>query len=512
MRFFDLISLPLAALWQQKVRTLLTTLGVVFGAFVLAASLSIGQGVQDIIARMSRRSDLLRKIQVTERYSPSVSDKVNEQIEVKGQFDDARKQRLQQAIEGQDSRTSYVAVDLNREILKKLAEIPHVTQVVPSVYANGFVVLGEKSQSASMSSSPVENSDCLGRIVAGRFFESVNEKSLVIHEYLLYRLGLTTDAEMNAAVGRKLRLEFRRRHDQSRFILYIEKSDNSAMTREEQATIDKISNQLPAIVPKLELTPSDLLVLNNVIQPGQPQATETFQAELTIVGILRQRTAKEENAYWDPFRSYSEIVLPSQTALELVFRVMPEGSQSAQSAVVLVEREEHARGVVEKITELGLQPHAPIEHIERERLMYLLIFGGMTCVAAVALLVAALGITNTMLMSVLERTREIGIMKAVGAGNGTLQFIFLLEGALIGLLGGSCGLLACWGASFPGDAYIRNLVTRDMKIDIEGSIFVFPPWLAVVVITFAVLVTTLAAVLPARRAARIDPVKALRHE
>ena len=144
--------------------------------------------------------------------------------------------------------------------------------------------------------------------------------------------------------------------------------------------------------------------------------------------------------------------------------------------------------------------------------MYLLIFGGMTCVAAVAVLVAALGITNTMLMSVLERTREIGIMKAVGAGNGTLQFVFILEGALIGLFGGSLGLLACFGASYPGDAYIHNRVTRDMQIEIEGSLFAFTPTMMIAVIGFSVLVTTLAAVIPARRAARIDPVTALRYE
>jgi putative ABC transport system permease protein len=144
--------------------------------------------------------------------------------------------------------------------------------------------------------------------------------------------------------------------------------------------------------------------------------------------------------------------------------------------------------------------------------MYLMIFGGMTCVAAVALLVAAVGIANTMLMSVLERTREIGIMKAVGASSGQLQFIFLLEGAIIGLIGGVVGLLSAWAASFPGDAWLRSMVSRDLKIELKETIFVFPPWVILVVISFAVVVTTLAAVYPARRAARIDPVAALRHE
>lgn len=81
-----------------------------------------------------------------------------------------------------------------------------------------------------------------------------------------------------------------------------------------------------------------------------------------------------------------------------------------------------------------------VEQIEREQFTYKLVFGGTTCVAAVALLVAALGITNTLLMSVLKRTREIGILKAVGARDRHILSIFLVEGALIGVTGGLMGL------------------------------------------------------------------------
>jgi putative ABC transport system permease protein len=161
---------------------------------------------------------------------------------------------------------------------------------------------------------------------------------------------------------------------------------------------------------------------------------------------------------------------------------------------------------------MGFRAHSSLEFVEQQRLMYLLIFGGMTCVAAVALLVAAIGIANTMLMSVLERTREIGIMKAVGASNGHLQFIFLVEGAIIGLLGGNVGMILAWTASFPGDAWVRSTVSRDLKIELHEPIFVFPAWITATVLLFAVLVTTLAAVYPARRAAKVDPVAALRHE
>jgi putative ABC transport system permease protein len=118
-----------------------------------------------------------------------------------------------------------------------------------------------------------------------------------------------------------------------------------------------------------------------------------------------------------------------------------------------------------------------------------------------------------MLISVLERTREIGIMKAVGAANGHVLFIFLFEGALIGLAGGACGLGLARGISIPGDAWVRSMVSRNLvNVELKESLFVFPPWLALAVLSFAALVTTLAAVYPARRAARIDPVAALRHE
>ena len=117
-----------------------------------------------------------------------------------------------------------------------------------------------------------------------------------------------------------------------------------------------------------------------------------------------------------------------------------------------------------------------------------------------------------MLMSVLERTREIGIMKAVGADNSHLQFIFLVEGTLIGMLGGAIGLLLAWTASYPADTWVHSMVMRELKVNLKGSIFVFPGWMVATVVLFTVLVTTLAAVYPARHAARIDPVSALRHE
>jgi putative ABC transport system permease protein len=117
-----------------------------------------------------------------------------------------------------------------------------------------------------------------------------------------------------------------------------------------------------------------------------------------------------------------------------------------------------------------------------------------------------------MLMSVLQRRREIGIMKAVGAANWQLQAVYVIEGGLIGLIGGLLGLGLAWLISFPGDAWVREMVHRDMNIDLSGSIFAFPRWIGVTVLVFTVGVTIVAALYPARHAAKVDPVTALRHD
>src|SRR5262249_10281560 len=115
-------------------------------------------------------------------------------------------------------------------------------------------------------------------------------------------------------------------------------------------------------------------------------------------------------------------------------------------------------------------------------------------------------------MGVLERTREIGVMKAVGAREGHIQFIFVVEGAVIGLAGGLLGLLLAWAASHPADAWMRALLAEHTTIKLKDAVFGFPLWLVLGAPAFACVMTTLAALYPAWRASRVNPVTALRHE
>jgi putative ABC transport system permease protein len=127
----------------------------------------------------------------------------------------------------------------------------------------------------------------------------------------------------------------------------------------------------------------------------------------------------------------------------------------------------------------------------------------------IALAVASLGIINTLIMAIYERTREIGMMKAVGASRGTIRFLFTIEAGTIGFWGGLTGVILAWifGQIINFVSHLTFL--QDYK---EFNISAFPLWLIVAVIVLSTGVALVAGLLPANRAARLDPIAALRYE
>jgi putative ABC transport system permease protein len=132
-------------------------------------------------------------------------------------------------------------------------------------------------------------------------------------------------------------------------------------------------------------------------------------------------------------------------------------------------------------------------------------------IGGLALFVAAIGIANTMVMAVYERTREIGILKAVGASPGDIRRLFVAEASLIGLVGGVVGTVLGWLLGLGlNAAFLAYLRWQEMPM--EGTFFVVTGWLVALALTFATVVGLLAGLYPAARAARLDPLEALRYE
>jgi len=131
-------------------------------------------------------------------------------------------------------------------------------------------------------------------------------------------------------------------------------------------------------------------------------------------------------------------------------------------------------------------------------------------VGMIAIVVASLGIINTMVMSILERYKEIGIAKAVGASDRDVKKIFFFETGVIGFFGGIFGLILGWMVSMLINLIINSFATRQGAPYV--NYFSFPWWLCLGAIGFSIFVSLAAGIYPTIRAARVDPVIALRHD
>jgi len=163
-----------------------------------------------------------------------------------------------------------------------------------------------------------------------------------------------------------------------------------------------------------------------------------------------------------------------------------------------------------EIKEMGLEVFSMGDQFAEIKRSFLIIDALLGAIGLVALFVASLGIVNTMLMSILERTREIGIMKAIGASNREIKLIFFVETSVIGFLGGIFGLILGWLVTRLANVFM-NVQLKPLG-EAEVDLFYFPVWLILGSILFSIVVSLLAGLYPAIRASKIDPVRALRHD
>lgn len=479
MRAYDLIELAGRNLREAGLRNSLTTVGIGVGVASLVAMLSLGVGLQKLANRQLGRSGLFDTIVVTSRQD-SRGPRFTEAAPVTGQ-----------------------AKPLDEDARHQFEQMPNVAEVYPNFSAvgdirlesnkngNHYTVVGTLPQSAHNSESFDD--------VQGTFFSSgTAQEAIILSDFGRELLDIPreprgvdvklTQDQTNQLLGKYIVLRYHKR----------EAGESAPLAGK--------------TTKKGERDPDDVDSDDQMSQDEQSFNLVPQQLKLKIVGIV----SSEPNRGLRQGRT--PVFLPLQLAEsldmvqagELLGTLRPSQTKTYVALIVHVAKSKAVQQVEEDIKKEGfntfsiLDASKGITRFFTYLDMFLGIFGSL------ALAVASLGIVNTLAMAILERRREIGIMKALGASDGDIQRIFSFEAIAMGIMGGALGAGLGWTIGRVIN-FVTNVYLQRQDIKPENFWVVTPP-LVIAALVFSFLVSWGAGLYPAYRAARLDPVQALRHD
>lgn len=247
---------------------------------------------------------------------------------------------------------------------------------------------------------------------------------------------------------------------------------------------------------------------------------KTYKAN--IVGIVNKSQTYDDNYVILPLDTLEKI----KKDMEKVYSNNGPSSNNTQKGyqrvIIKCDDIEKVQEVMDKVKDMGeFNVYSPIEFISSAKKTNTSIQILLGSIGGISLFIAAIGITNTMVMAIYERTREIGIMKVIGAKVADIKKLFLLEAILIGFLGGGIGVLFSHLISFAlnkGAPFIMGLMGMapgmgmGMVEEEASKISSIPIWLSISSLIFASLIGLLAGYFPARRAVKIEALKAIKSE
>jgi len=467
MNLLDVLRFSLENLRRSKLRTLLTTLGVIIGIGALFSMVSFGVGLQRNVTEAFTANDLFTTLRV---------------FPVKMKIEEAMSGNLAGAMNGMQQKTRA----LDDSAVALIAAMPEVAIVFPE---NTFPVrirfLGRETNT---------NLRCLpaamgafkpyDRMGWGAFFTSDSAQEAILSYSTLGQLDLSVEP--------------------------IEK---------DSAHVRRTLRRVPAD----SLLGAEIEVITSVLDLGQTMGMSgngrlPFSEQVTrlrIAGIRPKPYAfsspQTEGGILVPLATGKRIPRFAFTSMWSLLR-RSQAPEGYEVLYVRLKKLDDLGSVRKRLEELKFSVFALADQFEEIRRGFLMIDMALGAVGTIALIVASLGIINTMVMSILERTREIGVMKAVGASGRQIQAIFFFEAGVIGLWGGSLGVVLGWLVSRLANWIANIWVAHQGGAGGEIDFFYLPIWLIAGALLFSLLVSLLAGWYPATRASRINPVAALRHD
>ncbi|MCH4890586.1 ABC transporter permease [Acidaminobacter sp. JC074] len=230
--------------------------------------------------------------------------------------------------------------------------------------------------------------------------------------------------------------------------------------------------------------------------------------KMDVTGVLVGKGGWEDNTSYMSFYAYEKLVEADQRKYGSGQRERkkPGTKEDKYDTIkVKVDKVDNVMPIQNQIKEMGYEAWSNAEWLEGEQNQALIIQGVLGGIGGVSLLIAAIGITNTMIMSIYERTREIGVMKVLGARLKDIKNLFLFEAALIGLFGGTIGL----GLSVLVSKIINKVAGNMMGDFVSSGISYIPMYLMIAALIFATLIGIISGYYPARRAMKLSALKAI---
>ena len=474
MKLFDMVALGFGNLRRSKLRTLLTTLGVVIGIGALTSMVSFGTGMQKNVTEMFEANDLFTSLFVSSR-------NINAERAMEGDVES-----LTEAI-------AQPAATLTDSTLEVISGLNGVEIAYPEITFPVKVRMDGEETRTTLRALPAAMRDHkpFDKIEFGGFFSSDTSRAVVVEWSMLRRLNLVVEdpGARGVPVGADTL-------NGKRVV-----PPDSILGRSIEVVSASLDRQSVLANP-----------VQAILNPGRTSFKQT-STRLEICGITKRPTA-----FSNP-RGLSGVVVPIKTAAGIprlgfssVWELLGRSGNNDvyNSFYVRVKDVKDMAPVRKTIEAMGLHVFSISDQLKEMRRAFLIMNSILGAIGTIALIVAALGIINTMVMSILERRREIGIMKAIGGSEDEIRMVFFVEAAIIGVVGALFGLVLGWGAT-----RVANLIVNSQMLP-EGEpavdFFYFPAWLIVGAVLFSVVISLAAGVYPAFRAARVDPVEALRHD
>ena len=455
----DTASLSLRNLRQSKLRTALTTLGVSIGIASLAGMVSLGVGLQDQIVGRFLQSGVFDAITVV---SPSMLGAPGAFLAGRGGLRGGLRGRGGLAGSEQSS-----APKLNEQALKQISALENVREVYPNLRVPVELTLGEFSRLVTVAgvSMSSKGQGAFQTLSHGEFFASESDSSCMLSLDMAKQIAAQDPGSL---IGKSLTLSYAASRANGT------ESDSAGGFR-----VQRVDLQC-RIVGIVERDPGPF-----PIGGGGPVSV------MIPLGLAKTIDA--------------DIISNAQSLLR-----DPLQPKSYASVTVKVSQARFTQDVEDRIRRLGYSVFSVNDALRGAKNAFIILDIVLSLIGSIALAVSSLGIVNTMIMSILERTREIGIMKAIGASDNDIRRIFLIEASVIGLLGGFVGVALGWVVgriiNFGANVYIRS------QGGTPGTLFSLPLWLVASAIVFSIVVSLIAGSYPASRAARLDPIQALRHD